>query len=450
MQNTNENPSRMDERDVGPADTNAAEATPGLIHLHFGAGRLGLGLIAPWFQKPGSKLYLFNRAVSGTNATGSTALDAVRRNELLRDHPQKSYLIQQPGESASNGVAVRYDGFFAYDEENPEAAVREIAGQIGPETSVIVTASVLKPENYRAVLRALDILSQKKQSEPDAMGRVFLIACENTLIASEVLEHECLQDLITPETRRHVTPVHALVDRMCVGLEEDDSHSHPTVLVRAEEYGVVKLELCPETEEMAELCRDSRIEWSRHVEVEKQIKSWQLNGAHWLIALHALDTHDNKTDFKLKEFFESSPENHQFTRDVMQEISEGIAILLRKDPTYADFVRDVDVEVYLAGNAASILRRFETTDDSITRILARFHTPTPDNYDTIQSFSKRFADRVDLPMKAHMSAKGATPATDTGIKSLYHLISQGNFIDTVQSASEPDSEPGSQSATRGA
>jgi hypothetical protein len=223
------------------------------------------------------------------------------------------------------------------------------------------------------------------------------------------------------------------------------------VLVRAEEYGAVKLELRPETEELAELCRDSRIEWSRHVEVEKQIKSWQLNGAHWLIALHALDTHDNiKTDFKLKEFFESSPENHQFTRDVMQEISEGIAILLRKDPTYADFVRDVDVEVYLAGTAASILRRFETVDDSITRILARFHTPTPDDYNTIQSFSKRFADRVDLPMEAHMSAKGATPAADTGIKSLYHLISQGNFIDTVQSASEPDSEPDSQSATRGA
>jgi hypothetical protein len=322
MQNTIENFSRTNEPHI-----NAAGAPPELIHLHFGAGRLGLGLIAPWFQKQGSKLYLFNRAVSGVNATGSTALDSTRRNELLGDQPQKSYRIQKPGECASaDAAAVHYDGFFAYDEVNLEERVREVAAQIGPQTSVIVTASVLKAENYRPVIQALDILSQKKETGPDAMGRVFLIACENTLLAAEVLEHESLQDIITPEVRRHVTPVHALVDRMCVELEEDDSHSDPTVLVRAEEYGLVKLELRPETEDMKELCRNSRIEWSRYVDIEKQIKSWQLNGTHWLIALHALETHDNiETDFKLKEFFTSSPENRQFTRDVMREISEGIA-----------------------------------------------------------------------------------------------------------------------------
>ncbi len=43
-----------------------------MLHIHFGAGRLGLGLVAPFFQRPGSELHLLNRAVSGTNATGST------------------------------------------------------------------------------------------------------------------------------------------------------------------------------------------------------------------------------------------------------------------------------------------------------------------------------------------------------------------------------------------
>jgi hypothetical protein len=178
MQNTIDNHLHINEPVI-----NVSDAPPELIHLHFGAGRLGLGLIAPWFQKPGSKLYLFNRAVSGANATGSTALGAARRNELLGDHPQKNYRIQKPGECASDAfTGVHYDGFFAYDDENLEDRVREVAGQIGPQTSVIVTASVLKVENYRPVIQALNILSQKKDTGSDAMGRVFLIACENTLI----------------------------------------------------------------------------------------------------------------------------------------------------------------------------------------------------------------------------------------------------------------------------
>ena len=45
-----------------------------MLHIHFGAGRLGLGLVAPFFQKPGSELYLLNRATSGSNPTGSAGL----------------------------------------------------------------------------------------------------------------------------------------------------------------------------------------------------------------------------------------------------------------------------------------------------------------------------------------------------------------------------------------
>jgi hypothetical protein len=393
-----------------------------LVHLHFGTGRLGLGLVAPWFQTPDSKLYLFNRAVSCANATGSTALDPARRNSLLNDQP------------ASTGTVVHYDGFYTYDENSLEASVLEVADAIGPETSVIVTASVLKVENYRGVLQALGVLSRRKEAAPDAMGRIFLVACENTLLASEVLEHEDLQDVITPETRRHVTPVHALVDRMCVGLEEDRSGAHPTVLVRAEDYGLIKLELRPETESLVEVCGGSRVGFSRHVDAEKQIKSWQFNGTHWLIALRALETNrEDESDFKLNEFIASCPETRLFARDVMREMSEGIGILLRNDPAYADFVREVDVEAYLDGTARTILQRFQATDDPITRILARFQTPTAEGFDSIQAFSKRFADRVDPPLDAYESAKGVMPpAASRGIRSLFRLISNGCFIERVR------------------
>ncbi len=408
-----------------------------LIHLHFGAGRLGLGLIAPWFQKPGSELYLFNRAVSGANPTGSTALEPARRNELLRDHPQKIYYIQKPGEPASEGATVHYDGFFAYDENNLEGIVRDLAAKSASnEAAVVVTASVLKPENYPPVIQALNVLCQMKEENPDALGRIFLVACENTLNAAEVFEHESTAELISSQCRAHVTPVHALVDRMCVGLEEDDSGEHPTVVVRAEDYGSLKLELRPETEPLVEICRGSRVEFSRHVETEKQIKSWQLNGTHWLIALRALNAHQQDgRDFKLNEYLAEHPHNREFAEAVMREMSEGIAILLRQEPTYAEFVRDVNVEDYLDGAAKMILRRFGATDDPITRILARFQAPSPEQHETIVAFSKRFADRVDKPIHAYQSEKGTIPtAASQSIFSLYQLIANGSFIDKVQPA----------------
>jgi hypothetical protein len=221
---------------------------------------------------------------------------------------------------------------------------------------------------------------------------------------------------------------------MCVGLEEVDSGACPTALVRAEDYGMVTLELRPETEALVDACRGSRVRFSRHVAAEKQIKSWQFNGTHWLVALSALETYrDDPSDFRLNEFLAGSPEHRQFARDVMREMSEGIALLLRDDPAYADFVREVDVEGYLAGTARSILRRFEATDDPISRILARFQTPTAEGFDSIQAFSRRFADRVDPPLNAYESVKGVMPPAATrGIRSLYRLISNGCFIERVQ------------------
>ncbi|HEX8465663.1 MAG TPA: hypothetical protein VF627_13680 [Abditibacterium sp.] len=406
-----------------------------LVHLHFGAGRLGLGLIAPWFQTPTTKLFLFNRAVSSANPTGSTALEPSQRNELLQEHPDRFYLIQKPGESDSeSATTVPYEKFIAYQEDSLPGEVEVIAdAHLGPQTSVVVTASVLMAENYRSVIEALNVLSRRKAADPDSMGKIFLVACENTLGAREVFEHEVTQHLITPETRQFVVPVHALVDRMCVGLEADDSGEHPAVVVRAEDYGALKLELHEEAEELVELCEGSRVEFSRHLDVEKQIKSWQLNGCHWLIALHALQTHEGEEDFTLNQFLSASPENRRFAEQVMQEMSEGIAILLRRDPAYADFVRDVDVEAYLAKTGSAILERFASTDDPMTRILARFHTPTPDEVHSIESFSKRFSDRVDGPLHAYEAEKGQMPPAATrSILDLYHLIADGFFVERLQ------------------
>lgn len=410
-----------------------------LVHLHFGAGRLGLGLIAPWFQKEGSQLHLFNRALSTANATGTTGLDPERRNRLLREHPDRTYLIRKPGVFTDQSTVVRYDSFQVYRDGmgDVEATLGALApGSFSGGATVIVTASLLKAEHYAPVIAALNVLSAFKEESPEALGKIYLVACENTLSAHEVFQHPAMRPLTSPSTERQVNCVHALVDRMCVGLEEVAHHGHPAVLVRAEDYGSIKLELRPETEGLVEACRGSRVEFSKHVDVEKQIKSWQLNGTHWLIALHALHDRQRTDDFKLNDYLRQSPEHRRFAEAVMGEMSEGIAILLREDPRYEAFCRDVNVSDYLRGAANAILHRFEATDDSITRILARFQTPTPDFTHSVQAFAQRFADRVDPPLAAYEAKKGALPEAATrSFLSLYRLIAKGTFIDTVRAGS---------------
>ena len=400
-----------------------------MLHLHFGAGRLGLGLIAPFFQTGNSELYILNRAVAGEKATGSTSLSSARRNELLRDHSERRYLIAPPGDQGGAPEPVRYDGFATYDDETATSVVREIVERSAAAASgVLVTASVLTAKNYVPILRTLDTLAALR--EQGELGPLFLVACENTLSAHEVMADANLADAITERVRREVVCVHALVDRMCVGLEEGLSDGLPTVLVRAEEYGSLKLELSDETLELQRILEGSRAEWSRHVETEKQIKGWLLNGSHWLIALAAFQETEGNRELRLNEYLHARPEREHFATEVMTEMRDGVGALLRSDQRFVDFVRDVDPDAYLDGAARAILRRFLATEDPITRILARFKTPSHDAMTTIEAFSKRFADRVDAPFIAYEAERGTPPAASThSVQSLVRLLASGTFID---------------------
>jgi hypothetical protein len=323
---------------------------------------------------------------------------------------------------------VTYDGFVAYDDENLALRIEEIVDRSRcAEQGVVVSASVVDIANYSPIIEALNLLAERR-AEGGGIGPIFFVACENTLSAPAVFRDRSVRGLIQAKTFEHVTCVHALVDRICVGLEETLADDGPAVLVRAEDYGSVKLQLEAGTEKLVELCQGSEVDFSRHVDTEKQIKGWLLNGTHWVIALEAFEkTRDQGT--KLNEFLLSGPPHMEFAVSVMREMREGIAILLRSDARFHRFVEDVDVDAYLEGAAAAILRRFCSTEDPITRILARFRKPTPDAVDTIVSFSKRFADRVDAPIQAYEAKRGVLPpAASRGVLSLMRLVANGTFI----------------------
>lgn len=409
-----------------------------MLHVHFGAGRLGLGLVAPFFKTPESELVLLNRAGAGKRLTGATALDPARRNELLKSNPRKEYLIETPGPSQETSSAprerVHYDAFFTYGDNDVENAIREVlAGSHEKTNGVIVTASVLTTKNYEPVVHALNAICRAKQAGNDTIGDVYLVACENTVSAYEVLDHCDLSDRIAEETRSHIRAVHALVDRVCVELEECTVDGQPEVMVRAEEYGSLKLELGPHTEALPKLLAGSRVEFSRYLAIEKDMKSWLLNGSHWLIALTAFQESGGDADLKLNEFINSTEDHRRYAAEVINEMRDGIEALLRSDPQYADFVRDVDVKAYLDGAAPSILARFQANADTINRILARFRAPTPEEVTTVQSFTDRFLHRIEAPMLAYQTETGAPPKAATqGIFNLFRLQASGTYIDTAQ------------------
>ncbi len=135
---------------------------------------------------------------------------------------------------------------------------------------------------------------------------------------------------------------------------------------------------------------------------------------------------------RLDQFLKEKPERLRFAEAVLAEMSEGIAAILRHEPEYADFVRDVDLEDYLRGSAKAILRRFLSSDDPLSRILARFQAPTPETPTSIQAFVKRFADRVQDPITAYSENKGAPPhAAMRSVNSLVRLIASGSYINAA-------------------
>ena len=408
-----------------------------MLHIHFGTGRLGLGLVAPFLQTKDSELFLLNRRSSCHNETGSTVLDPSRRNDLLKNNARCEYLIETPGPLPTPFTEprerVQYEGFFSFGETDARQAIHEILNKSEKKADgIVVSASVLNVKNYAPVVKALNEICRAKEIGESEIGDVYLIACENTVSAHEVLKHEDLAPEIDDLTRKHVRCVHALVDRVCVDIEECSFGGEPTVMVRAEVYGSLKLELCPNTENLPKLLQGSRTEFSCHLDTEKEIKLWLLNGSHWLIALTAFRESDGNVDLKLDDYINATEDHRLYAAEVVNEMRDGIEALLRSEPQYASFVEEVDVSAYLDGAAASILERFKMNDDTIMRILARFRAPTSDETTTVQTFVDRFLHKIEPPLLAYQAEKGVPPRSATqGIFNLFRLQASGTYVDTA-------------------
>ena len=136
----------------------------------------------------------------------STGLSPARRNELLRDHPERHYFIQKPAGSDSDRQVVRYDRFFPFEQGEVAEIVRSIARESsGKEAGVVVTASILDAASYGPVVEALNALSRMKEEGDDRSAGSTWSPARTPLTAHEVFEDERLRRPDRPEAREHVT-----------------------------------------------------------------------------------------------------------------------------------------------------------------------------------------------------------------------------------------------------
>src|SRR3989442_8453916 len=166
-------------------------------HVHFGAGKFGLGMVVDICSRAGFDSVVLNRA-----STGSSHHEALRRNS--------SYWISFDGDSEK--AQLRSPAFYYFEHESDEHAL----GLLAAPSVVLVTTSV-RPDGLRAVApliaRALDLRRQQ------GCGPICVLACENLRLNSmelrQYVEAQSADESFKSYVNSYVVFCNTIVDRVC-------------------------------------------------------------------------------------------------------------------------------------------------------------------------------------------------------------------------------------------
>jgi hypothetical protein len=391
-----------------------------MLHLHFGCGKLGLGLVAPYLKTAESELFLLNRSAPSTVVMQAGDQSAYAQAHTLNSTKRNS-LLQAGGGGfwVSNGSAtartyVAYNGFSSYHDDDIVSVINRIV-QCSQRSAdgVIITASLVYIEHYAPIVLALQTLCKARDHDPDRIGEIYFIACENMFNANDVLAHPAYHALLSKTHERTICCVDAIVDRICSRLDIFVEEGQEHLFVCTEPYGKLTLELPKARPAFAASLSGSRVTFSQHLAAERDVKGWLLNGSHWLIALTAFRETNGNPDVKLNTFITESIMHRYYAGEIITEMRQGVEALLRADPTYAAFLHDTDITAYLDNAAASILMRFASNEDSIVRILRRFRAPSVDDVGAVQTFVDSLLQKIERPLHAYGTQYGAAPRAST-------------------------------------
>jgi len=399
-----------------------------MIHFHFGAGRLGLGLIGPAFAPVSRNFVLMNRDSSDSARRDGDLISPFRRNILLNN--SHAYLIEYLDSSSvtrERNEFISYTEFVLYNDTEIDTLALSFSEAISDERDVLITATLVKTEAYHSVVRFINGISEKCPS-----SKIYLIACENDFDTSRIVTW-----FNKEFTRRdRLIPVNAVVDRICVQLLEE----YETLCVRCERYGLITIEATKDTKKLEEyLSSCNLIRFTNYFYFEKQLKILIVNGGHLSIALAAFSEDYTELDV----FLGDSNENHSWAFDVLKEIEIGAAQYListdvsvqsinNPNTVRAAALEDEYVRARAAEMAESALTRFSQTKDKTVRILSRFRRPQPvdGQIDNVQKFIDRLNSRIKPSIDGYREAKKIQPANLMDvIMIMLDLIGKGLFVD---------------------
>ncbi|MGI4856649.1 MAG: hypothetical protein ACRYHA_06955 [Janthinobacterium lividum] len=413
-----------------------------------------MGLIAPYMRTADSELVLFNRGAPGSPSakaawpvdTPSQTFDSpltepdpvmpaatAVRNALLADGASRAdgeapyYLVaHSDGHDQRVRHRVRYNRFFTYGDDIDTLIGKVLEQSRQKHKGVIVSGALMQVRHYAGVVRALNVLrGANETSDPAAhdddatqvpekrIGRLYFVACENMFSAADVLADKAFAEMLGTPGQRPIHCVTALVDRICSRMDRCMANGRERLLVTTESYGKLTLHEHGDQTTLAEMLAGSKVTFSKHLETEREIKGWLLNGSHLLIALTAFRETKGDMDLKLNEFIADSTMHRYFAGEIITEMRDGVEAILESDPTYASFRHDVDISAYLDKAAACILSRFAHNEDSVTRILKRFRAPTEDDLLAVQTFVGILLRKIERPLHAYAEKFGVPPKAST-------------------------------------
>ncbi|MEY9470887.1 hypothetical protein ABH992_003286 [Bradyrhizobium yuanmingense] len=371
-------------------------------HVHFGAGKLGLGFAGSVAMEFGLDFIVANRGDAGSSALSE-------RNQLLAQNSEYTikYYTGQPD-------VVSVNRFLNWNHDPDRAALQQLISDV--DTVLITTSLDGNHKEIADIVQAGLLMRSANQGTP-----ALVLAFENG-ISDQDLRNAFMADasseyLQTIDSCSRYIP--CVVDRVCNNVRLEESN----VLVDAERYGCLSLPVNAKSLiEAVGIYPGPLVKFERDLEIARMKKIWLFNGPHLMLAINA--HYERAFDFQ-----EYVCANKGLTTELLQEFALGcFQACLTRGALSPQQVNELDSD--LQATAQSTQKRFEQTPGLVSRIMKRFRQPTKEKPSWMEEFFSNMKYKVIEPAHAYRDRTGHMPRriSETLLRAV-DLISDRRFIE---------------------
>lgn len=377
-------------------------------HIHFGAGKFGLGF-AGWISKHLSlDLVIVNRAQKGGDALSY-------QNQQISSN--KQYEIEY-GDGRRETIEV-----LQVLNLQCQADVVTLIALIAEPQTKLITTSLRNAHSDVGTIMLKGLMARAASHAKKA----YVLAFENRVTSNQLRElltdglafSECLK------VDQAASFIDCVVDRICPNLPIVENNR---IIVTTERFGRLYLGLDGDgsffEERLSIQGRTERIiKCESDLSLRRLKKKWLFNGPHLLLAVTAF--HENEFDFQAW-----AVRNGDLVREMLREFAIGCLSHLAETglATSAEMLAIIKQE--LQQEIALSQNRFEQIGDSTGRIISQFVQPTADNPDKLEKFFSDVHNKINIPALSYWRHEGKMPyQISLSLVYMIDLIAHGRFSD---------------------